>query len=185
MRFPIKRSAISGCDRIAPRSEDNWYRRGGPWARAEKQGFNISLERSLDPAAGEVDVFPQEITRVLLNLISNGFYAATKRKAQADDNRYEPTLAASTRSLGDSVEIRIRDNGTGIPPEVKEKMFNPFFTTKPVGEGTGLGLSISHDIIVKQHGGSIEVETQPGEFTEFRIVLPRGAATIAKSGERP
>ena len=153
-------------------------------ARAEKQGFNITLERSFDPTAGEVDVFPQEITRVLLNLISNGFYAATKRKAEANGGDYEPTLAAATKNLGDSVEIRIRDNGTGIPPEVKEKMFNPFFTTKPVGEGTGLGLSISHDIIVKQHGGSIEVDTQPGEFTEFRIVLPRGAATIAKSGER-
>ena len=153
-------------------------------ARAEKQGFNITLERSFDPAAGEVDLFPQEITRVLLNLISNGFYAATKRKAEANGGDYEPTLAAATKNLGDSVEIRIRDNGTGIPPEVKEKMFNPFFTTKPVGEGTGLGLSISHDIIVKQHAGSIEVDTQPGEFTEFRIVLPRWAATIAKSGAR-
>jgi signal transduction histidine kinase len=154
-------------------------------ARAEKQGFNITLESSFDPTAGKVDVFPQEITRVLLNLISNGFYAATKRKAEANGGDHEPTLAAATKNLGDSVEIRIRDNGTGIPPEVKEKMFNPFFTTKPVGEGTGLGLSISHDIIVKQHGGSIEVDTQPGEFTEFRIVLPRAAASIAKSGERP
>jgi two-component system NtrC family sensor kinase len=153
-------------------------------ARAEKQGFNITLERSLDPTAGEVDVFPQEITRVLLNLISNGFYAATKRKVEANGGNYEPTLAAMTKNLGDSVEIRIRDNGTGIPPEVKEMMFNPFFTTKPVGEGTGLGLSLSYDIIVKQHGGSIEVDTQPGAFTEFRIVLPRGAATIAKSGVR-
>jgi two-component system NtrC family sensor kinase len=153
-------------------------------ARAEKQGFNITLERSLDPTAGEVDVFPQDITRVLLNLISNGFYAATNRKAQAGKDRYEPTLAASTRSLGDQVEIRIRDNGTGIPPEVKEKMFNPFFTTKPAGEGTGLGLSISHDIIVKQHGGTIEVDTQPGEFTEFRITLPRAAVFLAESGGR-
>ena len=153
-------------------------------ARAEKQGFNITLERSLDPAAGEVDLFPQEITRVLLNLISNGFYAATKRKAEADGGDYEPTLTAATKNLGDRVEIRIRDNGTGIPPEVKEKLFNPFFTTKPAGEGTGLGLSISHDIIVKQHGGSIEVDTKPSAFTEFRIVLPRGAATLAKSGER-
>ena len=153
-------------------------------ARAEKQGFNITVERSFDPTAGEVDVFPQEITRVLLNLISNGFYAATKRKAEANGGDYEPTLAAATKNLGDSVEIRIRDNGTGIPPEVKERMFNPFFTTKPAGEGTGLGLSISHDIIVKQHGGSIEVDTKPGKFTEFRIVLPRGAATMAKSGER-
>ena len=144
--------------------------------RAEKQGFNITLERSFDPAAGQADVFPQDITRVLLNLISNGFYAATKRKADADSGSYEPTLAASTRSLGDRVEIRVRDNGSGIPPEVKEKVFNPFFTTKPAGEGTGLGLSISHDIIVKQHGGTIEVETQPGEYTEFRIVLPRAAA---------
>jgi signal transduction histidine kinase len=154
-------------------------------ARAEKRGFNITLERSFDPTAGEFDVFPQEITRVLLNLISNGFYAATKRKAQADSDGYEPTLTAATKNLGDRVEITIRDNGSGIPPEVKEKMFAPFFTTKPAGEGTGLGLSISHDIIVKQHAGSIEVETQPGEFTEFKIVLPRVAASLAKSGHRP
>jgi signal transduction histidine kinase len=153
-------------------------------ARAEKQGFNITLNRSFDPTAGEVDLFPQEITRVLLNVISNGFYAATKRKDQGNDNGYEPTLAASTKNLGDRVEIRIRDNGTGIPPEVKDKMFNPFFTTKPAGEGTGLGLSISHDIIVKQHAGSIEVDTQPGEFTEFRITLPRTAASLGKSGAR-
>src|ERR1019366_5522916 len=109
-----------------------------------KPGFNITLKSSFDPTAGMVDVFPQEITRVLLNFISNGFYAATKRKAEANGGDHEPTLAATTKNLGDSVEIRIRDNGTGIPPEVKEKMFNPFFTTKPVGEGTGLGLSISH-----------------------------------------
>ena len=146
-------------------------------ARAEKQGFNITLERSFDPEAGEVDGFPQEITRVLLNLISNGFYAATKRQGQADSAGYDPILTASTRSLGDKVEIRIRDNGAGIPPEVREKMFNPFFTTKPAGEGTGLGLSISHDIIVKQHLGSIEVDTEPGAFTEFRIVLPRATGS--------
>ena len=108
-------------------------------ARAEKRGFNITLQRSFDPAAGEVDLFPQEITRVLLNVISNGFYAATKRKAGKNGSNYEPMLAASTKNLGDSVEITIRDNGVGIPPEVKEKMFNPFFTTKPAGEGTGLG----------------------------------------------
>ena len=154
-------------------------------ARAEKQGFTITLERSFDPAAGEADLFPQEITRALLNLISNGFYAATKRKAEANGGDYEPTLAATTKNLGDSIEIRIRDNGTGIPPEVREKLFSPFFTTKPAGEGTGLGLSISHDIIVKQHGGSIEVDTQPGEFTEFRIVLPRAGASLIKSGGRP
>ena len=147
-------------------------------ARAEKQGFNVTLQRSFDPGAGEVDLFPQEITRVLLNVISNGFYAAAKRKAAINGGEYEPTLAAATRNLGDSVEITIRDNGVGILPEVKEKMFNPFFTTKPAGEGTGLGLSISHDIVVKQHRGSIEVDTAPGEYTEFRIVLPRKAATL-------
>ena len=151
-------------------------------ARAEKQGFNITLQKSFDPTAGEVDLFPQEITRVLLNLISNGFYAATKRKAEQNGGEYEPTLAAATKDLGDRVEIRIRDNGTGIPPDVKERMFNPFFTTKPAGEGTGLGLSISHDIIVKQHRGSIEVETQPGQFTEFKIILPRSAASLGKTG---
>ncbi len=145
-------------------------------ARAEKQGFNVTLERSFDPTAGEVDVFPQEITRVLLNLISNGFYAATKRQEQESGNRFEPTITAVTKSLGGRVEIRIRDNGVGVPPEVREKMFNPFFTTKPAGEGTGLGLSISHDIIVKQHSGSIEVETEPGQFAEFRIILPRTTA---------
>src|SRR5207253_4248429 len=119
----------------------------------------------------------QEITRVLLNLISNGFYATIKRRAETDRaGGYEPILSAATRNLGDRVEIRIRDNGTGIPPDVQEKIFLPFFTTKPAGEGTGLGLSLSYDIIVKQHAGSIEVETQPGAFTEFRIVLPRAAA---------
>jgi signal transduction histidine kinase len=151
-------------------------------ARAEKKGFNITLERALDPTAGQVDCFPREIIRVLLNLIANGFYAATQRKGLTENGDYEPTLAAATRNLGDRVEIRIWDNGAGIPPEVKEKMFNPFFTTKPAGEGTGLGLSISHDVIVKQHSGIIEVESRPGEFTEFRIVLPRAAATLAKSG---
>ncbi len=147
-------------------------------ARAEKSGFNITLKRELDPAAGMIDVYPQEITRVFLNLISNGFYAATKRKEGAGEG-FEPALSATTRNLGKSVEIRIRDNGTGIPPDVKEKMFNPFFTTKPAGEGTGLGLSMSHDIIVKQHGGKIDVVTEPGSFTEFIITLPRNAAAGA------
>jgi signal transduction histidine kinase len=147
-------------------------------ARAEKQGFTITLQRSFDPSAGEIDAFPQEVTRALLNLISNGFYAATKRKAATNGDNYEPTLTAATKNLGDRVEISIRDNGIGIPPDVKAKIFNPFFTTKPAGEGTGLGLSISHDIIVKQHGGSIEVDTQPGEFTEIRVILPRVAVFV-------
>ncbi|WP_298879723.1 ATP-binding protein [uncultured Bradyrhizobium sp.] len=150
-------------------------------ARAEKPNFNVTLERDFDAAAGMVDVYPQEITRVFLNLISNGFYAAAKRKASAADG-FEPTLSATTRNLGSKVEIRIRDNGTGIPQEVKEKMFNPFFTTKPAGEGTGLGLSMSHDIVVKQHGGTIDVSTEPGVFTEFIIMLPRAMAASGSSG---
>ena len=141
-------------------------------ARAEKPGFHVTLQRDLDPDAGAVELYPQEITRALLNLISNGFYATTQRKS-VEGETFEPVLIAATKNLGKTVEIRIRDNGTGIPSDVKEKMFNPFFTTKPAGEGTGLGLSMSHDIIVKQHGGSIDVETEPGLFTEFRIVLPR------------
>jgi signal transduction histidine kinase len=151
-------------------------------ARAEKSGFNITLQRDFDPAAGMIDLYPQEITRVFLNLISNGFYAAAKRK-EAGDEGFEPTLSATTKSLGNRVEIRIRDNGTGIPQEVKEKIFNPFFTTKPAGEGTGLGLSMSHDIVVKQHGGKIDVDTIPGAFTEFIITLPRTAAQSQAGGK--
>jgi GAF domain-containing protein len=142
-------------------------------ARAERPNFNVTLRREFDATAGMAEIFPQEITRVILNLVSNGFYAVTKRNNENGGAPFDPVLTAATRNLGDRVEIRIRDNGTGIPPEVKEKMFNPFFTTKPAGEGTGLGLSMSHDIIVKQHGGTIEVETEAGQFTEFRIVLPR------------
>jgi signal transduction histidine kinase len=147
-------------------------------ARAETQGFEVKLKQSFDPSAGGADVFPQDIRRALLNLIANGFYAATRRRAETNGGDYEPTLTASTKNLGDRVEIRIRDNGTGIPPDVKEMMFNPFFTTKPTGEGTGLGLSISHDIIVKQHAGSIDVDTQPGEFTEIIVTLPRAAVFV-------
>jgi signal transduction histidine kinase len=141
-------------------------------ARAETPQFNVTLKREFDLHAGIIEAFPQEITRVLLNLISNGFYAVAKRGAE-DGLGYEPELCATTCNRGQYVEIRIRDNGVGIPPEVKEKMFIPFFTTKPPGEGTGLGLSMGHDIIVKQHGGRIDVETELGEFTEFTILLPR------------
>ncbi|MGL3110825.1 GAF domain-containing protein [Bradyrhizobium sp. BR 1432] len=150
-------------------------------ARAEKPGFDVTLKRELDPAAGQAEVFPQEITRVLLNLISNGFHAVTKRKAEGAAD-YEPVVVAATRDRGDSIEIRIRDNGTGIADEVREKMFNPFFTTKPAGEGTGLGLSMSHDIVVKQHGGTIDVATEPGAFTEFTIRLPRKSSFADAGG---
>jgi signal transduction histidine kinase len=154
-------------------------------ARAERQGFNVTLQRDFDPAAGMVELFPQEITRVFLNLIANGFYAVTKRKAEIGNSGFEPLLRAATRNLGEAVEVRIRDNGTGIPAEVREKMFNPFFTTKPAGEGTGLGLSMSHDIVVKQHGGTIEVDTALGQYTEFRIVLPRTSNQSSRKRGQP
>ena len=150
-------------------------------ARAERPGFAITLKHDLDPDAGTLELYPQEITRALLNLISNGFYAATRRKAENGDGAFEPVLTAATRNAGEVVEIRIRDNGTGIPAEIREKIFNPFFTTKPTGEGTGLGLSMTHDIIVKQHGGRIDVRTESGSFTEFIITLPRGNGNAARS----
>jgi GAF domain-containing protein len=150
-------------------------------ARAEKGEFNITLQRDFDSEAGTIEIFPQEITRALLNLIANGFYAANRRKKDDGEAGFDPILRATTKNLGSTVEIRIRDNGTGVPAEVREKMFNPFFTTKPAGEGTGLGLSMSHDIIVKQHGGRIDVETEPGQFTEFIIVLPRTSNLSGKS----
>ena len=115
-------------------------------ARAEKGEFNITLQRDFDADAGTIELFPQEITRAFLNLIANGVYAATRRKTEDKEPGFEPTLRATTKNLGTTVEIRIRDNGTGIPAEVQEKMFNPFFTTKPAGEGTGLGLSMTHDL---------------------------------------
>ncbi len=144
-------------------------------ARAERPGFNVTIAQSLDDKAGAADIYAQEMTRVLLNLISNAFYATMKRKQGGSNGAYEPTVIASTHDLGTSVEIAIRDNGTGVPDEVKAKMFNPFFTTKPAGEGTGLGLSLSHDIVVK-HGGTLEVSTEPGSYTQFTIVLPRAGA---------
>jgi two-component system, NtrC family, sensor kinase len=142
-------------------------------ARAQDANFNITLERDLDPSIAPIELAPQEITRVLLNLIGNGFYAANKRKGDGAGPDFRPGLKVITRDLGKAIEIRVRDNGTGIPLEVRDKLFQPFFTTKPTGEGTGLGLSISWDIVTQQHGGTIAVDSEPGEFTEFTIRLPR------------
>ncbi len=142
-------------------------------ARAQNQKFNITLERDFDRALAAIELAPQEITRVFLNLFGNGFYAATKRQRDGAGPDFRPALKVATHDLGEAVEIRIRDNGTGIPPEIKDKLFQPFFTTKPTGEGTGLGLSISYDIVVQQHGGTIAVDSRVGEFTEFTIRLPR------------
>ena len=147
-------------------------------ARAETPGFNITLEKQLDPRAGMVEMYPQEFTRVMLNLIGNGFYAARTR-ATAAANGFEPALRLTTRDLGEQVEIRVRDNGTGISEAVRGRIFEPFFTTKPAGEGTGLGLSLSYDIIVNQHGGQLTVDSRIDEFTEFTIILPRAMANQA------
>jgi len=142
-------------------------------ARAQDQSFNITLEREFDGELREMELAPQEMTRVFLNLFGNGFYAATKRARENGDASSRPTLTVATRDLGKAVEIRVRDNGTGIPREIRDKLFQPFFTTKPTGEGTGLGLSISYDIVTQQHGGTITIDSEPGVFTEFTIRLPR------------
>jgi signal transduction histidine kinase len=152
-------------------------------ARAQDQSFNITLERDLNHALAPVELVPQDMTRVFLNLFGNGFYAANKRQRDGVESNFRPVLKVMTNDLGDTVEIRIRDNGTGIPSEIRDKLFQPFFTTKPTGEGTGLGLSISWDIVTQQHGGTIEVDSRVGEFTEFTIHLPRfrQAATAVNS----
>jgi signal transduction histidine kinase len=142
-------------------------------ARAQDQTFNITLQRDFDEGVATITLAPQDVTRVLLNLFSNGFYAARRRQSMEATPDFEPTLRVATRELGDAVEIRVRDNGIGIPEEVKGKLFQPFFTTKPTGEGTGLGLSISYDIVTQQHSGSIMVDSKVGEFSEFTIRLPR------------
>src|SRR5262249_33954051 len=128
-------------------------------ARAQDQGFNVTLERDFAASMRPIELVSQDITRVCLNLISNGFYAATKRKHETKDG-FSPVLKVTTLDLGDAVEIRVRDNGVGILPEICDKLFQPFFTTKPTGEGTGLGLSISYDIVRQEHGGTIEVDSQ-------------------------
>jgi two-component system, NtrC family, sensor kinase len=146
-------------------------------ARAQDQSFDITLERDLDRDLAPVDVVPQELIRVLINLIGNGFYAANKRSREGDGT-YRPTLKVTTHELGESVEVRVRDNGIGILPEHREKLFQPFFTTKPSGEGTGLGLSISYEIVTQQHGGTITVDSEVGDFTEFTVRLPRRSRAV-------
>jgi PAS domain S-box-containing protein len=152
-------------------------------ARAQDASFNVTLERDFDPAIAPIELAPQEMTRVLLNLFGNGFYAANKRRRDGSERDFHPVLKVTTRDFGEAVEIRVRDNGTGIPPEIRSKLFQPFFTTKPTGEGTGLGLSISWDIVTQQHGGTIAVDSHLGEFTEFTIRLPPTRQTITSVAE--
>jgi signal transduction histidine kinase len=141
-------------------------------ARAQDQGFNVTMERDLDRNLAPIEIVPQDLMRVFLNLFGNGFYAARERRREGGDG-YHPMLTVATRERGNAVEVRVRDNGTGIAPEHRDKLFQPFFTTKPTGEGTGLGLSISYDIVTHQHGGTIALDSEVGAFTEFTVRLPR------------
>jgi signal transduction histidine kinase/ligand-binding sensor domain-containing protein len=140
--------------------------------RAQNASFNIKIEKEYDDAVGQLEVVPQNLSRVFLNIINNACYAADEKKKTLGDS-FTPTLSVWTKNLGDKIEIHIRDNGPGIPQAIRDKIFNPFFTTKPTGQGTGLGLSISYDIIVQEHKGEIKVETEEGKFTEFVVRLPR------------
>jgi len=143
--------------------------------RASDPNFNVTLQRDYADDVGTVDLVPQDLSRVILNLVNNACYAVHQRTGTAPDG-YVPTVSIATRRSGGQVEVRIRDNGSGIPPEIRDKVFQPFFTTKPTGSGTGLGLSISYDIVVQEHQGTIQVESEPDRFTEFTIRLPAAAA---------
>ena len=142
-------------------------------ARAQDQSFNITLERDFAEGISPIELAPQDITRVFLNLFSNGFYAVTRRARQGAGAGFMPALKVATRDAGEAVEVRVWDNGIGISADIRDKLFQPFFTTKPTGEGTGLGLSISYDIVTQQHSGSITVDSEVGEYSEFTIQLPR------------
>jgi signal transduction histidine kinase len=139
--------------------------------RAKEKDFNADFKLDADPAVGKIEVVPQEIGRVLLNLINNAFYAVNQKKHQLN-GQYKPQVLVTTKRLAGKIEIRVKDNGTGIPESVKHKIFQPFFTTKPTGEGTGLGLSLSYDIITKGHGGELVVDSKEGQYSEFIIRLP-------------
>ena len=143
------------------------------------------MERDFDKSLAPIELVPQDMMRVFLNLFGNGFHAAHKRRQETGDAGFRPVLKVATRDLGDAVEVRVRDNGTGIRPEHRDKLFQPFFTTKPTGEGTGLGLSISYDIVTQQHGGTITVESEPDMFTEFTVRLPRQRPDGQPAADRP
>ena len=139
------------------------------------KSFNATIKTDFDNSIGNINIIPQDIGRVILNLLTNAFYVVdekkTLRKAQGDTH-YEPTVSISTKKMGDKVEIKVSDNGNAIPQKVLDKIFQPFFTTKPTGQGTGLGLSLSYDIVTKGHGGELKVETKENEGSTFTIILP-------------
>jgi len=150
---------------------DEYLRLAYHGLRAKDKSFNATMHTDFDPTVGRINVISQDIGRVILNLITNAFYAVAERQKQ-NVKAYVPTVSVSTHRKEDQVMIIVKDNGMGIPDHVKEKIFQPFFTTKPTGQGTGLGLSMSYDIVIKGHCGMLTVNTREGEFTEFRIVLP-------------
>ena len=157
---------------------DEYLRLAYHGLRAKDKSFNTKFETDLDPSLQTIIAVPQEIGRVVLNLINNAFYSVSEKSRMQRDASvpqsqvYDPKISVSTKKLNDIAEIRVRDNGMGIPEEIADKIFQPFFTTKPAGQGTGLGLSLAYDIITKGHGGELKVDTKEGEGTEFTIQLP-------------
>ena len=139
--------------------------------RAKDKSFNTSIKTQLDPEVGKASIIPQDLSRVILNIVNNSCYALDEKVKQHIPG-FSPEVVISTKKINDKIEIRIRDNGTGIPEHVREKIFNPFFTTKPAGQGTGLGLSMSYDIVTQIHKGKLEVKSMDGKFTEFIITIP-------------
>jgi signal transduction histidine kinase len=150
---------------------EEYFRLAFHGLRAKDKSFNARFETDLDNSIDKINIVPQEMGRVILNLINNAFYAVNEKKNR-NTNGYEPLVIVSTKKLGNKVEIKVKDNGDGIPQKVLDKIFQPFFTTKPTGQGTGLGLSLSYDIITKGHGGELLVETKEGVGSEFIISLP-------------
>ena len=150
---------------------DEYLRLAYHGMRAKDKSFNAALKTEFDENIGLIKIVSQDIGRVILNLITNAFYAVMEKKKLQPEG-YEPTVTVSTRKIDSKIMVKVKDNGTGIPQKALDKIFQPFFTTKPTGQGTGLGLSLSYDIVTKGHGGELKVETMEGEYTEFIIILP-------------
>ena len=150
---------------------DEYLRLSYHGLRAKDKNFNADFKTDFDDTIGKINVVPQDIGRVLLNLYNNAFYAVNEKTKQAV-NGYKPLVLISTKKDDDNVLISVKDNGNGIPRKILDKIFQPFFTTKPTGQGTGLGLSLSYDIITKGHGGEIKVETKEGEGSKFMVIIP-------------